>query len=109
MERSEKSTIDFFVVCQCVLPFVKCMQIDNGKYHMLTNYIHTIGEGKNCKLRSLPLKMNVDLQAFPCKKEIKEMLDFKDEEGQHMFRDKTTNTSNFTDWSTKCQKRLKTG
>ena len=71
MGRSEKSTIDFFVVCQRVLPFVKYMEIDNGKNHMLTNYIHTIGEGKTVNSDHLPLKMNVDLQAFPCKKEKK--------------------------------------
>ena len=97
MGRSEKSTIVFFVVCQRVLPFVKCMEIDNGKNHMLTNYIHTIGEGRTVNSDHLPLKMNVDLQAFPCKKEKKEMLNFKDEEGQNIFRDITTNTSSFTD------------
>ena len=71
MGRSEKSKIDFFVVCQCVLPFVKCIEIDTDKNHMLTNYIHTIGEGKTVNSDHLPLKMNINLQAFPCKKEKK--------------------------------------
>ena len=39
--RVEKSTIDFYVVCESVLPFVKSMEIDNGKNHILPNYTNS--------------------------------------------------------------------
>ena len=33
----KKSTIDFYVVCESVLPHIKRMKIDNGIEHTLTN------------------------------------------------------------------------
>ena len=44
----------------------------------------------------LPLKMEVELQAFPSKKEKKEILNFKEIEGQIRFKEITTNTEEFT-------------
>ena len=71
MGRSEKKTIHFFVVCECVLQFVKSMEIDNGKSHILTNYTNSITPGQKVYSDHLPLKLNVELQAFPYKKETK--------------------------------------
>ena len=57
------------MVSECVLPFVKSMEIDNGKNHILTNYTNSITDYKTVYSNHLPLQFNVELQAFPCKKE----------------------------------------
>ena len=36
----KQSTIDFYVVCERVLPHVTCMTIGNGNNHILTNYFN---------------------------------------------------------------------
>ena len=48
--------------------------------------------------------MEVELQAFPCKKEKKEILNFKDSEGQIRFKETTTNTEEFTNCFTNVHK-----
>ena len=72
------------------------MEIDNGKNHILTNYTNSQTEGKTVNSDHLPLKMEVALQAFPCKKEKKEILNFKESEGLIRFKEITTNTEEFT-------------
>ena len=101
--RVEKSTIYFYVVCESVLPFVKSMEIDNGKNHILTKYTNSQTEGKTVNSDHLPLKMEVELQAFPYKKEKKEILNFKEIKGQIRFKEITTNTEEFTNCFTNTQ------
>ena len=43
---AEESVLDFFVVCNRVLPFVKRMVIDEEKQYILTNYQQAKGEEK---------------------------------------------------------------
>ena len=43
---TEESVLDFFVVCNRVLPFVKKMVIDDKKEYILTNYQAARGGGK---------------------------------------------------------------
>ena len=43
---TEESVLDFFVVCNRVLPFVKKMVIDDKKEYILTNYQAARGVGK---------------------------------------------------------------
>ena len=44
--KLEKSVLDFFVVCNRVLPFVTNMKIDEEKKHVLTNYARVRVDGK---------------------------------------------------------------
>ena len=61
----KKSTIDFYVVCECVLTFVKSMKIDDGKEHILTNYKKG---AKAVDSDHKPLVMNVMLEVTPVKR-----------------------------------------
>ena len=36
--KAKKSTIDFFVVCERVLCFIRSLKIEDGKEHMLTKF-----------------------------------------------------------------------
>ena len=55
LNETKESTIDFFVVCEHVLPFVTKMEIDNHKNHTLTNFKQ--GED-SVNSDHLPLVMN---------------------------------------------------
>ena len=93
MGVEKKSIIDFYVVCESVLPLVKSMKIDNGKQHTLTNYQKgSLGVNSDHKL----FVMEVQLEVQPHKKEKVEILDFKDTSSQIKFRDITSKTEEFT-------------
>ena len=39
LDKIEKSTIDFYVVCERVVPFITSMKIDNGNKHTLKFFL----------------------------------------------------------------------
>ena len=89
-----ESTIDFYVVCERVLPYVKSMKIDNGKGHTLTNYQRgAVGVNSDHK----PLLMDIELEVQPQIKQKVEILNFKDTTSQKRFSDITSKTSVFTE------------
>ena len=96
LNELKESTIDFYVVCERVLPFVLSMNIDNGKKHILTNFNNTNREGIAVHSDHFPLTMEVKLEAFPDKKKRIELLNFKDPAAQQIFKDMTSNTEVFT-------------
>ena len=57
----EKSIIDFYVVCQRVLPYVTSLKIDNGSNHTLTNYSCAKEGGKAVESDHKPLVMEVKI------------------------------------------------
>ena len=68
MGKLETSTIDFYVVCERVLPFVMSMKIESDKSHNLTNF-HTLKEkGKATESDHKPLIMEVRVNISPIKK-----------------------------------------
>ena len=90
----KKSTIDFYVVCERVLASVKCMQIDNGKDYILTNYRRGV---KAVNSDHKPLVLDVMLEVPPTKKQKIEILDYKDINSQMKFHEITSKTDIFTD------------
>ena len=89
----KESTIDFFVVCERVRPYVTNMKIDNHKQHTLTNY--KSGED-SVDSDHLPLIMKVNLETVQQKKEKIEILDFNNKEQQQTFKRNTSQTDDFT-------------
>ena len=73
-----KSTIDFYVVCERVLPHVTYMKIDNGKNHILTNFFNIDSDGKAVNSDHFPLNMEVKLESSPIIKQKVEIINFKD-------------------------------
>ena len=93
----KESTLDFYVVCQRVLPFVTSMKIDNGKSHMLTNYKNVVKGGVAVNSDHYPLTMNLKLEVAPHKKNKVEIFNFSDTSAQAAFKELTSNTTAFTD------------
>ena len=63
LNEIKESTIDFYVVCERVLPFVTKMEIDDGKNHMVTNFGNINSEGNSVNSDHYPLIMEVKLTA----------------------------------------------
>ena len=93
----KQSTIDFYVVCVRVLPYVNSMKIDNGKVHMLTNYSNIDKDGIAVNSDHFPLAMEVNIEAAPIKKKKVEIYNFNDTNSQHIFKEITSTTRAFTD------------
>ena len=94
--KTERSVLDFFVVCDRVLPFVKRMVIDEQKKYILTNYKNTLANGRACDTDHATEFMDVDLDIIAEKPERKEVFNLKDIEGQKNFKYSTTETDEFS-------------
>ena len=67
--KVEESILDFFVVCNCVLPHVTRMVIDEDKKHILTNYEQVRKGGKAIDADHLTQYMDVNLKVIKEKPE----------------------------------------
>ena len=94
--KIEESVLDFFVVCASVLPYITKMVIDEKKQHVLTNYHSAKKNGKATDSDHMTQYMDVNLNFIDMKPERQEMLNYKDTEGQAMFREITSYTNDFS-------------
>ena len=95
-DRVEKSVLDFFVVCNRVLPFLTKMVIDEDKKYILTNYQAVRNGGKASDSDHNTQYIDLDLKLETVKPERIEMFNFKDKEGQIKFKQLTSETSEFS-------------
>ena len=92
----EESVLDFFVICNLVLPHITRMVIDERKSHILTNYQSVKNQGKATDSDHFTEYMDCDLEIINEKPERLEILDFKNKEAQGNFKNLTSNTKDFT-------------
>ena len=92
----EESVLDFFIVCDQVLPYVTKMKIDEDKKYILTNYEQVRKGGKATDTDHATEIMDINLTVMTEKPKRRELYNFKNEQGQQQFRIKTTNTNDFT-------------
>ena len=101
--ETERSVLDFFVVCDRVLPFVQKMVIDERNKHVLTNYQNVKRGGKAKDSDHCTQYMDLDLKFESERPERVEMYDFKNKDGQEIFKKLTSETNElsncFTDES----------
>ena len=91
--KIEESVLDFFLVCNRVLPFVTKMVIDEKKNHILTNYQRG---GRAINSDHFTEYMDIDLELINEKPERIELFNFKDENSQLIFKKSTSETYEFT-------------
>ena len=92
----EESILDFFVVCDRVLPFVTKMVIDDHKKHILTNYQAMKTGGKAINSDHFTQYMDLKIEYKSEKPERIEFFDYKNKDGQEKFKILTTQTKDFT-------------
>ena len=95
--KIERSVLDFFVVCERVLPFVVKMHIDESKKFILTNYASAKNGGQAKDTDHFTQYLDLNLKVEREKPERIEIYDFKNIDGQKMFKKLTTDTKQFTD------------
>ena len=95
--KVQKSIIDFFVVCNRLLPYVTDTIIDNQRNYTITNYRGSKRGRRAVDSDHVTLILNLNLNVLPQKPQRVEMLDFKNLEGQALFKRKTPDTSEFTE------------
>ena len=94
--KLEKSVLDFFVVCNRVLPHITKMKIDEEKEHILTNYTRVKFDGKATDSDHNTQYMDLELEIEDLKPKRKEIYNFKNVEGQQKFKQITSESDKFT-------------
>ena len=95
--KSEKSVIDFVVVCSRVLPYVTEMIIDEANQFITRNYT----QAKTAKVKAINSDHNtqfvkVNLKVVPCKEVNREIFNLKNLECQMSFKRSTDKTNDFS-------------
>ena len=95
--NSEESILDFFVVCNLVLPHITKMVVDEDNKFVLTNYKHVKKDGKATNSDHATEYMDVNLKILGEKPKRKIMWNFKNTSGQEKFKKLTSETNAFSD------------
>ena len=94
--KLEESVLDFFLVCNQVLPHVKRMVIDEDKKYILTNYEQIRRGGKASDSDHNTLFMDLNLKILAAKPVRREIWNFKNKQSQEKFKQETSKTRDFT-------------
>ena len=94
---SEKSILDFFVVCKRILPNIISMHIDEDKENILTNYSQVKTGRHAVDSDHVPIEINIDLKLLPTKPTRNVIFNFKNEQSRQQFQEITSHTTQFTD------------
>ena len=92
----EKSVLDFFVICNRVLPYLTKMVVDERKQHILTNYQNLKTGGKVVDTDHCTEYIDLDMEIISQKPERREIFNFKEKEGQLKFKTITSETNDFS-------------
>ena len=96
-DRTEKSILDFFIVCDKVRPFLKKMVIDEARQHVLTNFNPIRAGGKAIETDHNTEFLRLNIQYQKKKQDRVELFNFKNVESQENFLTLTSQTQNFSD------------
>ena len=94
--KLEQSVLDFFIVCNLVLPFIKKMVIDEDGRHILTNYEQVRQRGKATDSDHATEYLDLEMKIITEKPSRNEIWNFKSEESQKTFKKNTSETNEFT-------------
>ena len=93
----ERSILDFFVVCDKIIPYTTKMVVDEKREHALVNYRARKQTGRVIESDHNPLFLYLNLHFSKIRNERQEIFQFRNKESQHLFKVLTTNTTEFTD------------
>ena len=93
--KKESSSIDFYAVCDRVLPFVTEMLIDSDRKYNATNFINVKKGGQAIDTDHYTQVLRVKLEKCPNPKARQEIYNFKNSQYQQIFREIKENTDEF--------------
>ena len=94
--KLEESILDYFVVCDQILPFVTRMVIDEDKNYILRNYEKVRKGGKSIETDHATEYMDLALEIITEKPKRTEIWNFKNHEDQETFKLLTSETNEFS-------------
>ena len=94
--KLEESVLDFFVVCNLILPHITRMVIDEQKKYVLTNYGQVQRGGKATNSDHATEYIDIDLKVIVEKPKRNEIWNFKSKEGQEKFKTLTSETNDLS-------------
>ena len=97
LDEIKERTIDFYVVCDRVLPLIQSMEIFHHTTHNLTNYYKSDNKYEAVSSDHAPLFMEVRLEALPSIKQKIEIPNFQDIESHQKFKEAISETTLFTE------------
>ena len=89
--------LDFFIICDKILPFLKRMVIDEQRLHVLTNFNPIRQGGRPIESDHNTEILELDLKFDKKKPERREVFNFKNEECQQAFFKITSETSKLSE------------
>ena len=117
VKRLEESILDFYIVCEKILPFIKRMVIDEDQHYVLSNYSKVKGKQTIKKSDHNPVLLELLLEYTEKKPDRIETFNFRNKECQQKFFQSTNTGStlkkcflqdgNLADQSNKWFKSLK--
>ena len=93
--KLEESILDFFVVCDIVMPHIMKMVIDEEGKHVLTNYEQVLHGGKASNSDHATQYVDLDLKIINNKTKRREVWNLKNKEAQKSFKNSTSNAVDF--------------
>ena len=82
----ENSILDFFVVCEKMLPRITSMEIDEAKLNIPSNYTQVRRGGRVVDSDHVPIEMNLDLKILPTHPTRSTIYNFKSQQGRDTLR-----------------------
>jgi hypothetical protein len=96
VKGTEKSVLDFFVVCSRVLEYVDRMSIDEDRNYSLVNYNMKKGQVRPTETDHNPMILDLNISFEKSIKQRVEVYNLKNQECQQIFREITSNSSNLS-------------
>ena len=96
IKKLEESILDFYIVCEKILPFVKRMVIDEDQHYGLSNFSKVKGKHIVKKSDHNPVILELSLEYILKKHDRIETFNFRNKECQMKFYNSTSSTSSFT-------------
>ena len=94
--KMEESALDFFVVCNVILPHITRMVIDEEKRYILTNYKSAKKGGKAADTDHATEYLDLNLKVITEKPKRVEVWNFKNTKAQQDFKIQTSETMEFS-------------
>ena len=85
-QRTERAVLDFFIVCNKILPFILKLVIDEERKFSLTNYNGKVTESDHF---TMIFEVNLSMERKATQRV--EMYNFKNQQNQEIFHQKSSN------------------
>ena len=92
----ENSILEFFVVCEEMLPHITSMEVDEGKPDISSNYTQVRRGGRVVNTKHVPIEKNLDFIIFPTHPTRNTIYNFKSQQGRDTLKELCNETNEFS-------------